>query len=187
MRHSIAVLAAAAFSLPVWPHEGEDHGAPAAAVPTVAAGARTEAQTDALELVAVLADKHLTLYLDRFATNEPVADAQVEVESGAFRAVAIQTAPGVYAVPAVSFGPPGRYPLVVSVQAGDIADLLTATLDLAEPPSIAGQARPWVGWVDTPVMAGGAGALLLAGIWVLVARRRQARTLAHTERTTPHA
>jgi hypothetical protein len=186
MKHSIAILAAAALALPVCAHEGEDHDTPAA-VPAIAAGPRTEAQTDGLELVAVLADGKLTLYLDRFATNAPVADAQVEVESGPFRAVAEQVASGIYQVPAESFDHPGRYPLVVSVQAGDVADLLTATLDLAEHPSIAGQARPWVAWVDTPVMAGGAGALVLTGIGVLVARRRQALTLAHKERTTPHA
>jgi hypothetical protein len=187
MRHSIAVLAAAALALSAWAHEGEDHGAPAAAAPTVAAGARTEAQTDALELVAVLADKHLTLYLDAFATNEPVADAQVEVESGAFRAVARQATPGVYAVPAGPFAPPGKYPLVVSVQAGDVADLLTATLEVAQPAAVAEQARPWAAWWNTRAMAGGAGALLLAGVGVLVARCRQARSQADTERAGVHA
>ena len=189
MKHSIAILAAAALALPVWAHEGEDHGTPAAA-PAIAAGPRTETQTDALELVAVLADGKLTLYLDRFATNAPVADAQVEVESGAFRAVAEQVAPGIYQVPAKSFDHPGRYPMIVSVQAGDVADLLTATLDIAEPPSVAGQARPWVTWVtwvDSPVMAGGAGALVLVAIGVVAARRyRRGRTQTNTGGTTAH-
>lgn len=188
MKRSIAILAAAALALPVWAHEGEDHGTPAAA-PAIAAGPRTEAQTDALELVAVLADGKLTLYLDRFATNAPVADAQVEVESDPFRAVAEQVAPGIYQVPAESFGLPGRYPLVISVQAGDVADLLTATLDVAQPAAGAGPARPWTAWWDAQVIASGAGGLLLVGAVVLAARRRhrQACTQADAAETSARA
>jgi hypothetical protein len=191
MKHSFAVLAAAALVLPLsgGAHEGEDHGAPAAAAPAVAAGPRTEAQTEALELVAVLADKGLTLYLDRFDSNEPVADAQVEVESGAFRAVATQAAPGRYTVPAGPFSPPGRYPLVISVQAGDVADLLTATLEVAQPAVVAEQNQLWAAWWDARTMASGAGALLLASIGVVAARRRhrQACTQADAAETSGHA
>ena len=188
MKLRIAVLVAAALALPAWAHEGEDHGAPATPAPSVQVGSRTEARTEAFELVVVLTDGRLSLYLDDFATNAPVAGGQVEVESGPFRAVADQAAPGVYRVSAGSFDHPGQYPLIISVQAGDVADLLTATLEVAEPASVAGQASPWVAWVDTPVMAGGAGALVLAGIGVLVARRhRQARTQTNTGRTTTHA
>ncbi len=189
MKHAIAVLAVAALALPAWAHEGEDHGTQRSSAPIVQAGPRTEAQTDAFELVAVLADGRLTLYLDAFATNGPVADAQVEVESGAFRAVATQAEPGVYAVTAVSFGPPGRYPLVVSVQAGDVADLLTATIEVPQPAAVAGQARSWSSWCDAPAMTGGASALMLAGVGVLAAwsRQRRARTQADAARTGARA
>lgn len=182
MRPGIAFLAAAALALPAWvpawSHEGEDHGAPAAAPAAVAAGPRTEAQTEAFELVAVPADGRLDLYLDDFATNEPVADARVEVESGAFRAVADQVAPGLYTIPAANFAPPGKYPLVISVQAGDVADLLTATLEVAQPAAVAGQARSWGAWCDAPAVAGGASALTGIGILAVRRRHRRARTQA---------
>jgi hypothetical protein len=80
---------------------------------------RTSAQSEEFELVAVLAEGKLTLYLDRYADNAPVPDAEVEVESGAFKAVAAQVAPGVYTVPGQAFAQPGKHPLTISVQAGD--------------------------------------------------------------------
>ena len=187
MKCLTACLIVVALAPPAWAHEGEDHSAPAAPAPSVEAGSRTEAQTDALELVAVLADGQLTLYLDDFATTEPVAGAQVEVESGIFRAVATQAAPGLYTVPAGPFGPPGRYPLVVSVQVSDVADLLTATLEVAEPAAVAEQPRCWASPWDVRILAGGAGVLLLAGVGVLAARRRQRRTRTEAGRAGGHA
>jgi hypothetical protein len=172
MKHSIALMVIAAMALPVWAHEGVDHGTPAAspaASPAVGAMApRTTAQTEEFELVAVLAEKHLTLYLDRFATNEPVASAQVEVESGAFKAVATQAAPGLYTLPGETFTHPGKYPLVISVQAGEAVDLLTATLEVVPPPVVAAPAQPW----DARVV-GGAAALLLVGAGFVAVRRRR--------------
>lgn len=169
MNHAVALLVTAALALPLWAHEGEDHAGQAAPAHAVEAGPRTGAETAAFELVAVLADKGLTLYLDRFATNEPVADAQVEVESGPFRAVATQAAPGLYAVSAGHFSTPGKYPLVISVQAGDVADLLTATLEVAQPAVVSEHAQLW----DTRALGGAAGALLLAGAGLAAVRRRK--------------
>ena len=51
------------------PHAGEDHGdAPVQAVIT-SSTPRLSTQTDQFELVGVLQDKVLTLYLDQFGTN----------------------------------------------------------------------------------------------------------------------
>ena len=105
---------------------------------------RASAQTEEFELVAVLAEEKLMLYLDRYADNAPVADAEIEVESGTFKAVAAQIAPGVYSVPGQAFAHPGKYPLTISVQAGEAADLLTATLDLA-PPAVGVEHAPRLG------------------------------------------
>lgn len=178
MKYPMAVVVTLTLAMHAWAHEGEDHGAPVPPAPIVQAGSRTEAQTEAFELVAVLADGHLSLYLDDFATNTPVAGAQVEVESGAFRAVADQAAPGVYRVSAGSFDHPGRYPLIISVQAGDVADLLTATLDVAQPAVAAERYPRWLAWWDARAIAAGAAGLLLAGIGIAAARRRQARSQA---------
>lgn len=175
-----ALVLAAALALPVWAHEGEDHGGEAAPAPTAETGPRAAAATEEVELVAVLEGKRLVLYLDRFATNEPMVDAQVEVEGSGLKAVAAQIAPGVYAVPAEALAgsaTPARHALAVSVQAGDIADLLTVTLDLSKPVAGVEHAHFWGEWA----VWGASGALLLAGAG-LVALRRRKKHRKHTER-----
>lgn len=149
--------------------DGHTHGEAVKPEMSVDIAPRTSAQTDEFELVAVKEDKKLTLYLDRFATNEPVADAEIEVESGALKAVAVQVAPGVYSLPGEAFAEPGKYPLTISVQAGDSADLLTATLDLAPPAASVAHAHGW----DTWAVWGASGALLLTGAGLVAVRRRK--------------
>ena len=149
--------------------DGHSHGE--AVRPDMAAdiAPRASAQTEEFELVAVKEEKKLILYLDRFATNEPVADAEIEVESGTFKAVAVQVAPGVYSLPGEAFAEPGKYPLAISVQAGDSADLLTATLDLAPPAVSVAHAPGWGKWA----VWGASGALLLTGAGLVAVRRRK--------------
>lgn len=149
--------------------DGHSHGEAAKPAMTVDVAPRTSAQSDEFELVAVLAAGKLTLYLDRYADNAPVPDAEVEIESGAFKAVAAQIAPGVYSVPGQAFAQPGRHPLTISVQAGDAADLLTATLDLALPAAGVEHAHGWGEWT----VWGASGALLLAGAGLVAVRRRK--------------
>src|SRR5690349_21537933 len=64
---------------PASAHEGHDH----AEQPPVSAGAlpRGEADSNSFELVAIVRGESLEIYLDRFATNEPVTGATLEVES----------------------------------------------------------------------------------------------------------
>ncbi|MBK6973303.1 MAG: LPXTG cell wall anchor domain-containing protein [Sterolibacteriaceae bacterium] len=172
-RNRIVLLAVAtvlfgASSSTALAHGGEDHGGEATHSPTVATAPRASAQTEEFELVAVLEGKELTITLDRFATNEPVADAQIEVDSGALKAVATQIAPGVYSIPGDGFAAPGKYPLAISVVAGESADLLTAMLDLAPPVTGVEHSHVTSGWG----IWGAAGALLLAGGGLLAMRRR---------------
>jgi hypothetical protein len=47
--------------------------------------ARAVAATEEFEVVAVLEGKNLVVYVDRFASNEPVAKARVEVEGGGLK------------------------------------------------------------------------------------------------------
>jgi cobalt-zinc-cadmium efflux system membrane fusion protein len=163
--------------LPAWPHGGEDHG-DSPLPPLVQAGQapRAEAQTDDFELVAVLtgadtATPLLTLYLDRFDTNEPVPDATIEVESGAFKATAKQVSPGVYSVPGQAWAKPGRYPLTISVESAVGADLLGTTLQYEAPVAKVAAAQPL--WRSP--WAWGAGVVLLLTVIVWVVRRRSAR------------
>lgn len=187
-RKLIPLLAAVTVQLsqPVWAHGGEDHGDAPPAVAQVGQAPRVAADTDEFELVAVLtgvggqaqgdgsaqAAPVLTLYLDRFATNEPVANATVEVESGAFKSVATAQSPGVYTVAGNAFSKPGRYPLTVSVQTADGADLLDAALEYGPSAAGASRAQPttyrrWY-W-------GIAGGLLVAALAVWLGRRGRRR------------
>jgi hypothetical protein len=151
-------------------HEGHDD------VPKVSAAKdaapRSEAQTDLFELVAVPGNGQLTIFLDRFASNEPLSDAKVEVESGNWKAVALAAGNGIYRVNAPQFANPGSYPLQLSVQAGADADLIATTLVVAEPAnSEAGAASHGSGWIWWSV--GGLAALGASSL--LLKRRRPGR------------
>ena len=103
----------------------------------IRAGFRVEANSDLFELVATLAGGELSILIDRFATNEPVLQAQVEVESGALKALAKFHADiGYYAVddPAMlkKLSTPGEHPLVITVLAGKESDLLDAVMRVPE-------------------------------------------------------
>ncbi|MCA1974676.1 MAG: LPXTG cell wall anchor domain-containing protein [Caenispirillum sp.] len=175
MKHFMSFIAAACLASAAWAHGGEDHGDGAAPAMAGDVAPRASAQSDEFELVAVLAEGKLTLYLDRYADNAPVPDAEVEVESGAFKAVAAQIAPGVYSVPGQVFAQPGKHPLMISVQAGEAADLLTATLDLAAPAAGVAHAHSWDEWA----IWGAAGALLAAGAGLVAVRRRKMKRKQH--------
>lgn len=149
--------------------DGHTHG-PSEPVPVQGIVPRATAQTEDFELVAVPTGGKLTLYLDRYADNTPVTGAVIEVESGAFKAVAREIEPGLYTVPGDAFAKPARYPLTLSIQVGETADLLAATLDLAAPPSAGVEhVHTWGEWV----VWGAAGALLMAGAGLVAVRRRQ--------------
>jgi hypothetical protein len=151
--------------------DGHSHAEPEKPVVSVDVAPRASAQSEEFELVAVLASKKLTLYLDRYASNAPVAEARIELESGAVKIVAAQTEPGVYAVPGEPFSRPGKYPLVFSIQTAESADLLTATLEVIKP--VSELTKPVIKTQDKRLVWGAAGALLLAGIGVVMMRRRK--------------
>lgn len=163
-----AVLASVSWT--AWAHGGEDHGTDASPVMSTSIAPRASAQTEDFELVAQLDGKTLTFTLDRFTTNAPVVDAQIEVESGTvLKAVAQQVAPGIYTVEADALALPGKYPLSFSVQAGDTSDLLAATLDISPPIEKTAHVRgggEWVTWTISAVV-------LVAGLGLVVQRRRK--------------
>jgi hypothetical protein len=112
---------------------GEHLDAPAGAAATAQALPRLEAATDLFEIVATLHGGELSLLIDRYASNEPVLSAQVQVESGGVSATATFHADhGDYAVDDAALlkrlAQPGEHALVITVTAGDDADLLNGTL-----------------------------------------------------------
>jgi len=120
---------------------GEHLDGPPATSTATSTVPKMEAQSELFELVARLSGGELSILIDRFATNEPVLKADVEVESGALKAKAkFHPDLGDYAVddPAMLklLSQPGEHAVVVTVVAGDDSDLLDAVLRVG-----AGQAQ----------------------------------------------
>lgn len=94
---------------------------------------RMEAKSEAFELVGTLRSDEFSMLINRFETNEPVLDAKVEIESGNLKAPARFHADlGDYAVDDAAIlkvlQAPGDHALVITVLAGNEADLLDGTL-----------------------------------------------------------
>jgi hypothetical protein len=154
-------------------HGGEDHGEGAKPAEVTSAAPRAEAQTDLFELVATPHNGLLTIYVDRFANNQPVNDAKVEIESGTWKTVANAVEGGAYRVAAPQFAVPGSYPLVFTVTAGDDADLLETTLVIVESASATARdnlpSRSVWGWLSAALIA-----MTVAAVGILK-RRHSAR------------
>ena len=139
-----AALAFLALGAPLTAHEGHDHDAGAVAIPLESAAPRLEASSSAFELVAIRLNGALTIWLDRFATNEPVTDAVIEVETPAGPQTATPTPDGAFTLPAPWAQKPGRYDLIFTVTAGGDVDVLTGALETPKPEAAApaATARP---------------------------------------------
>ncbi|AMJ63022.1 efflux RND transporter periplasmic adaptor subunit [Bosea sp. PAMC 26642] len=126
----IAPLALAyLLSIPVAAHEGHDHGAPAAAV-SASGTPRLARHSDAYELVGVLRAGRLTLFLDRYAGNEPVADARIAVAvAGGAEVAATPTPDGTYVLASDQLVGAGPLEIVISITHPGGDDLLIGTLD----------------------------------------------------------
>jgi hypothetical protein len=111
---------------------GEHLDAPAMQA-TTSALPRLQTQTEAFELVATLQATELSVLVDRFATNEPVLGATLEVEAGGIKARATFHADlGDYAFDDAKLlallRTPGEHALVFTLVAGAETDLLDGAL-----------------------------------------------------------
>ncbi|MFG1249567.1 efflux RND transporter periplasmic adaptor subunit [Xanthobacter flavus] len=177
------LLACAALSGPAAAHEGHDHGAPPPPQVTMLAP-RVEAASADFELVAMLRDGILTIYLDRFTDNAPVEGATVEVDTPEGSQPARPAGPGTYVLPAPFAATPGAHDIAFTVTAGDTVDVLAGTLTIG-PTVPSSDARPpppatlaLIGGAPSGTLAGVAVGLLigfLAG--ALVVSRRRAGAL----------
>jgi hypothetical protein len=160
-------------------HGGEDHGDGAKPAVVAHAAPRAEAQTELFELVATPGNGQLTIFLDRFASNAPVLDAKVEVESGNWKAVAQATGDGSYRVNAPQLAKAGSYPLQFTVATSTDTDLIETTLVVAAPAKSEAAARP----LGTGSMRWWIGGMLaaLAGISLMVKRRRSGPSIRTLE------
>ncbi len=164
-----AVFASLALGAPLLAHEVHDHE-PVPVSPAQTSAARLEASSAAFELLAVRQNGELTIWLDRFETNEPVTDAVIEVETPAGPQTAAPGAGGVYRLAAPWAQKPGRYDLIFTVAAGGDVDVLTGALTTPEAATAAQALQPLQTGYAIP--AAGFGGLALGALLALGLRRR---------------
>ncbi len=189
----IAALAALLFGLllfqPAWSHDGHDHGAPPTPVSNTIAP-RIDASSTAFELIGVFRKQKLTITLDRFLTNEPVTNAEIEVETPKGMVKALANPDGTFTLDAPWAGDGGTFDLIFTIMAEGEIDVLTGTLMLPAAKLAAANAsssvfsgaalaqglRERVAASDLSLVVVAIVAFLLG---VLVARRRQRRGIAN--------
>lgn len=170
-------------------HEGHDHD-DTPALPATPAVPYFETSAGNLELSGRLHDAQLTLWLDRWDSNEPIGGAQIEIESDPWRAQAIEAEPGVYRVEAAALEAPGSHPLMIFVHAVGVDEILIADLAVKAHDAHAPPAEPFSRW---RVLA--AAALLLGAFIYLFLRRPRAAVAGlllfalwpHTQHAYAHA
>lgn len=159
-------------ALPARAHDGHDDARKTVPVAN-GPGARADATSGPFELVAVAKGDSLVLYLDQFATNAPIADASITVEtpSGSLDASAQD---GAYRLAAPFLSIPGKHDLIVTVTSGAAIEVMPITLEILTPRSTAadeGEHRSWQSLLSIP------GALLVGaslGFALALTLRRRA-------------
>jgi cobalt-zinc-cadmium efflux system membrane fusion protein len=178
---SMATLLTLLSAGPLPAHEGHDHGAPPPPVSATIAP-RGEAASDAFELVVIAEGGTLVIYLDRFATNEPIEGATIEVETPDGPVTATPRAGDAYRLKAPWLAKPDRHDLIVTVTAEGVVDVLPVTLEIPQTRSglglfsAGGEARAFpLGFVIAATFGGFAlGAVAVGLAW---RKRRQATAL----------
>lgn len=158
----------------VFAHGDEDHGNEARApVSLSASGSLLELKSPDVELLGVLQDGKLTVFADRYATNEPILNAKIELESDGRKLQLLATKDGSYTAAADWLKQPGTHEVVVSVEAAGLEDLLIGTLQIPglKPGEDRGRA-----WLDYGKWAAGGltGAIALFALFKRIRRRKGA-------------
>ncbi len=183
-----ALIPAAAWASPGAHGPNGEHLDGPAAVVAGSASPMVTAHSDVLELVARLQGQALVIDLGRFDTNEPIAQASIDVELGSLKASAQwRAAEGDYVVSDAALlkalQAEGEHALVFTIQAGDISDLLDGVMATAHDhaheaghEATAGTARASA-WTRSALgLAGGATLVAVGGAFWW--RRRQRSPLS---------
>lgn len=150
--------------------EGHDHGTAAPAT-AVAALPRFAASSELFELVGVLKDRQLTLYLDHAASNAPVQDARLTLDLGGRKLTPQQLAPGTFEVTLAAPLAPGVTPVTATVNSPAESDLLAGEFDLHED----AHPEPAHSWADRGwLLAAGLGFVALLALALRRWRHRRA-------------
>lgn len=175
VQQALAAITFIAFNFfgTAWADGNHSHDAPAAV--SAVTSPRVSSHSDLFELVGVVDNGEMKIYLDRYASNEPVTGATIEVEAGAAKGMATPQPDGSYSFRHELLRQAGSLPVSFVVVAGADTDLLGG--DLVIPDAHAGDdhadaTQPWLRW------AAYAGAALVLALIAAAAWRRRRPGLA---------
>ena len=158
---------------------GHDHG-DEKSVPAAQGAPRFSAHSDLFELVGVVNNGGLTLYLDRYADNTPVSAGTIELEIKPAQAAALtlKAAPAEGGIFTAAFAKPlaaGTYAITATVSATldnkTETDLLATTLDISS--SDIPESRTHQHSLEYAALGGALAAILGALAWWKSRRRVQ--------------
>ena len=127
----LLILLLCLFSLFAQAHGDEDHDAKPATV-AIGGAPRLVTHSELFELIGIVENGAMTVYLDRFADNSPVTDAKIEVVAGSEKGIATANENGTYRFVSKAFAKPSEIPITFTISAGNDADLLAGDLVVAD-------------------------------------------------------
>ncbi|MBP7659369.1 MAG: hypothetical protein KA778_05170 [Burkholderiaceae bacterium] len=134
---------------------------------------RFSAVSEGFELVGVLEDRRLVLYLDHSADNRPVKDGRLDIEVGGTKLPTRALGEGVFEAVLSQPLKAGINAVAATVYAQGDTDLLAGELDI-HPPTADSTSSRLTHWKRYAWMAGAALALLVPVVWLT--RRWRARS-----------
>jgi hypothetical protein len=178
-----AAIALAPFSVAGPGHDhSHDHAAPTATGPALP---RFAAQSDLFDAVGVLGKEELVIFIDRAATNEPVLNATVELESGSIKAVGkFEASLGEYHFDGKPFQQTNVYPIILTIKVGNDSDLLSADLDVhADGTHRASSGAHVHSWREYVVRIGAVLLVIASAVAALIVVRRKKSRLELRDRS----
>lgn len=119
-------------------HEGHDHGDDEKSVAVSSAFPRVTAQSDRYEIVGILKNGELSIFVDDAVSNQPVVDVNLQVTIGDAEAVEAKRDPNGYVVPLPNPERSGSTEVIFAISGGQGDDLLVGSFTPSpsiEPPS----------------------------------------------------
>lgn len=160
-------------------HEGHDHGDADKSPVVSSAYPRVAARSDLYEIVGILKDDQLSIFIDDAVTNEPISDAALQVTIGDSPSIEAKGAPnGIYTAALPDRKPTGSVEVIFSVSAKKGDDLLVDSLTL--PLAVSPPQKHEHGWLSS---GRSAAAFALAGLGfglLFGYSRRRGRNIAAT-------
>jgi hypothetical protein len=135
----VALSLVAGLCLGAAPRTAIAHGDDAVAPPppNASVAPRLVAQSTDFELVAMPQGKTLSIYLDRFADNQPVIGAKVDVAVDGKTMTATAAPSGIYTLTGDWVAQAGHHDMIFTILSDQGSDILAGTLDISAAPPVA--------------------------------------------------